>query len=196
MTKEQLIERYGIEWYEAYKVKCRQRKKERYDTDAEYREAFKVKCNTYCKERYANDAEYRETIKYRHNTYQKERYANDSEFREAKKAKANTRYANDARYREALNDKHNAYRKERYVIGSRIDLVENYELAKTDNFKGWHIHHKDEIRILPSGMIVIRTKEELIENGRYYDCPPNELIWMRQSEHVALHNKFRTCKNA
>lgn len=156
MNKEQQIAKYGIEWYEEYKAKSRQRKKERYANDAKYREDRKAKCN----------------------------------------ARDKARYTNDARYREERNAKHNAYCKEQYVKEGRIDLIENYDKAKVNNFKGWHIHHKDEIRILPSGMIAIRTKEELIENGRYYNCPPNELIWMRQSEHVALHNKFRTRQNA
>jgi hypothetical protein len=143
--------------------------------------------------------EWYEAYKAKSRSRHKERYDNDAKYREDKKTKCNAhckvRYTNDARYREARNAKHNTYCKERYAIGGRIDLVENYDKAKADNFKGWHIHHKDEIRILPSGMIVIRTKEELIENERYYDCPPNELIWMRQSEHVALHNKFRTHQN-
>ena len=170
MTKEQLIAKYGIEWYEAKKARLRAR----YANDTEFREEKKAKCNAYGKERYANDVKYRDDRKTKSRIINKERYANDTEFREEKKAKCN------------------AYCKERYVIGGRIDLVENYDKAKADNFKDWYIHHRDEIRLLPSDMLVIRTKEELIENGRYYNCPPNELIWMRQSEHVALHNKFRT----
>lgn len=68
-------------------------------------------------------------------------------------------------------------------------LIENYELAKKDNFKGWDIHHRDEIRTLPSGMKVYRTRQDLIDNGRYYNCPANELIFLTHAEHQILHNK-------
>lgn len=78
----------------------------------------------------------------------------------------------------------------KYVKDGRITEIENYELAKQDNFKGWDVHHKDEIRILPSGMVAIRSKDDLIENGRYYNCPPNELIFMLHTEHCALHRKY------
>lgn len=78
----------------------------------------------------------------------------------------------------------------KYVEDGRITEIENYELAKQDNFKGWDVHHKDEIRILPSGMVAIRSKDDLMENGRYYNCPPNELIFMLHTEHCALHRKY------
>lgn len=61
-----------------------------------------------------------------------------------------------------------------------------------DKSQVWCCHHKDEIRTLPSGMIVLRTTKELKENGRYYDCPANELIFLTKSEHRKLHNKNRS----
>lgn len=73
-----------------------------------------------------------------------------------------------------------------------IANIENYELAKADNFKGWVIHHRDEIRKLPSGMIAIRSREDLIDDGRYFDCPANELIYMTNFEHQKLHSENRT----
>ena len=69
------------------------------------------------------------------------------------------------------------------------ELIENYEQAINDKTQTWECHHKDEIRVLPSGMIAIRTKEELIENGRYYNCPPNELIFLTKAEHTRVHMK-------
>lgn len=65
--------------------------------------------------------------------------------------------------------------------------IENYDKAIADSTQTWHCHHKDEVKILPSGIQVIRSKDELIENGRYYDCPPNELIFMTRSDHRKLH---------
>lgn len=70
--------------------------------------------------------------------------------------------------------------------------IENYDKATADKTQTWHCHHRDEIRTLPSGMTVIRSREELIENGRYYNCPANELIFLTKSEHSKLHNTCRT----
>lgn len=78
----------------------------------------------------------------------------------------------------------------KYCKKEEIELIENYELAKKDNFKGWCIHHRDEIKVLPSGMYVLRTKEDLIDNGRYYNCPANELIFLTLSEHQRLHMQY------
>lgn len=71
------------------------------------------------------------------------------------------------------------------------ELIENYEEAINDTEEVWVCHHRDECKTLPSGIMVIRTKEELEENGRYYDCPPNELIFLRKKEHAGLHIRYR-----
>lgn len=67
--------------------------------------------------------------------------------------------------------------------------IENYDKAIADETQTWQCHHRDEIKILPSGIKVIRTPEELKENGRYYNCPPNELIFLTASEHRKLHTE-------
>lgn len=72
-----------------------------------------------------------------------------------------------------------------------ISLIENYKIAINDKTEIWECHHRNEIRILPSGMIAIHSKQELIENGRYYNCPANELIFLSKKEHRALHGKYR-----
>lgn len=72
-----------------------------------------------------------------------------------------------------------------------IEKIENYELAKKDNFKGWVIHHRLE---LENSDGVKRDKEilkdELIALNCYYFRPASELIFMRRGEHVSLHNKY------
>lgn len=74
-----------------------------------------------------------------------------------------------------------------------LSLIENYELAKNDPTPNkWCIHHRDEIRITPSGLISHRSVEELVENDRYYNCPANELIFLTQSDHWKLHHKLGT----
>ena len=69
------------------------------------------------------------------------------------------------------------------------ELIENYEQAINDDTKTWICHHRDELKVLPSGIKVRRSQEELIANGRYYKCPPNELIFLTRSEHQKLHQK-------
>lgn len=83
-------------------------------------------------------------------------------------------------------------RNSNYVKDGEYELIENYELAKAHDFKGWCIHHRDEYKVLPSGIEVFRTKSELIEDGRYYNCPANELIFMTIAEHQAYHMKHIT----
>lgn len=70
-----------------------------------------------------------------------------------------------------------------------ISKIENYKLAIEDKSQTWVVHHRDEVKILPSGIKVFRSKEELMEIGRYYNCPANELIFMTRKEHASLHNK-------
>lgn len=70
-----------------------------------------------------------------------------------------------------------------------ISLVENYDKAIADTTQTWILHHRDEIRVLPSGMIARRSVKELKENGRYYHCPANELIFMTHADHLSLHHK-------
>ena len=70
-----------------------------------------------------------------------------------------------------------------------ISKIENYDKAVNDTTQTWHCHHRDEVRTLPSGMTVIRSKQDLIENDRYYNCPANELIFLTKSEHNTIHFK-------
>lgn len=72
-----------------------------------------------------------------------------------------------------------------------LSLVENYAEALADNTRTWHIHHRDEIKILPSGMVVRRSIQDLIDAGRYYNCPANELIFVTPELHNTMH--FRGC---
>lgn len=77
MNKAQLIERYGLEWYEQRKLRNNARskvcRKERYHNDLEYREAEKARN----KERYHNNIEFRETLNAQHKARNKERYVKD-----------------------------------------------------------------------------------------------------------------------
>lgn len=46
------------------------------------------------------------------------------------------------------------------------------------------MHHKAEIDEL-------KSKPQLIEEGRYYGVKPEELVFMLSSEHTALHNRYK-----
>lgn len=72
MTKAQLIERYGIEWYNDHIQKMKVYIKERRKNDPEYR----ARQSYYIKKRYKTDPEYRE---YRNN-YIKEHHKNNPEY--------------------------------------------------------------------------------------------------------------------
>lgn len=67
--------------------------------------------------------------------------------------------------------------------------IENYEEAKKDNFIGWVIHHRLETDLDGNET---HKPESLERLGMYYHRPYFELIYMKRSEHVILHNSIRT----
>lgn len=97
-------------------------------------------------------------------------------------------YASNKDNRDYHINKSRSYYKEHkhlrkhYVKGGQVELVENYELAKADNFEGWDLHHRLEIH-----EDYHNTMEELILMNLYYDRPPEELIFLRKGEHSRLH---------
>ena len=135
MTKAQLIEKYGIEWYERFKEKQKLYDKARYKSNIEFKEHKKKETNI------------------------------------RNKVKNKFRYENDPNYIEYHKRKTREWRTTQYVRDGRIDLIENYELAKADNFKGWDIHHKLEI----CGDY-INTVSDLKMMNLYYNRPAEELI--------------------
>jgi hypothetical protein len=78
---------------------------------------------------------------------------------------------------------------------TNIEDVENYEKAKANNFKGWHLHHRLETYTSDGDLRKIAiSRKELIALDVYYDRPANELIYLTKAEHSALHAHF-TDKN-
>jgi len=88
-----------------------------------------------------------------------------------------------------------SFRKAHWFCKDDISLIENYEEA-VNSEEIWDVHHRDEIRILPSGVIALRSRQELKDNGRYFKCPANELIFMSHTEHAKLHAKYRKCEHS
>ena len=69
-------------------------------------------------------------------------------------------------------------------------LIENYEKAKADNFKGWELHHRLETRTSDGEKRPIETTpEELNALGMYKNRPASELIYLTKKEHRAEHKQ-------
>ena len=69
-----------------------------------------------------------------------------------------------------------------------LELVENYQQALAENFKGWCMHHRREIQ--PDGTRM--SVQELIDQNLYFHRPASELVFMRREEHSFLHSTGNT----
>jgi hypothetical protein len=61
------------------------------------------------------------------------------------------------------------------------EQVENYEKAIADEER-WELHHRREIE-------ENKSRQQLIDEGNYYDVDPSELIFLTRCEHNKLHHK-------
>ena len=66
----------------------------------------------------------------------------------------------------------------------KISDIENYEMAKSERFVNWIIHHRLETRGFGY------TSKELKALGLYYHRPASELIFLRTSDHSIIHHKY------
>lgn len=62
-------------------------------------------------------------------------------------------------------------------------LIENYDKAMADDTQVWDCHHRLEVQ----GDKIL-SREELKEQGLYWNRPACELIFLTPSEHKKLHN--------
>ena len=68
------------------------------------------------------------------------------------------------------------------------ELIENYSKAIADNSEIWACHHRLETHNSNGERrLVDILGAELIALDLYYDRPPEELIFLTQSEHMRLH---------
>ena len=82
-----------------------------------------------------------------------------------------------------------------YCFERDIEKIENYELAKKDNFVGWVIHHRLETHFSNGDKRPVNchlTSAELRALQHYDFVSPDVLIFMKDSEHRTLHNKSRS----
>lgn len=81
-----------------------------------------------------------------------------------------------------------------YCIPEQIEQIENYELAKKDNFDGWDIHHRLETHNSDGQRRLVNlSREELIALDMYYNRPANELAFLTRPEHTKLHKTKQHC---
>ena len=89
---------------------------------------------------------------------------------------------------------YNSLKKRLYRTVGLTDLtqIENYLFAQADNFRDWVIHHRFETH-MSNGVRrhIPLTREELKALEMYKDRAPEELIWMKASEHQKLHRSFK-----
>ena len=64
----------------------------------------------------------------------------------------------------------------------RYTEIENYELAKADNFKGWECHHRLGEHCF--------SREELIKFDLYLNRTPAELIFLTTGDHSKIHHRL------
>ena len=77
-----------------------------------------------------------------------------------------------------------------------ISKIENYDLVKKDNFKGWNTHHRLETHTSDGERrLVDISRKELIALDMYYDRPADELIFLTRKEHMRLHSEYRKGKH-
>lgn len=77
------------------------------------------------------------------------------------------------------------------ICKDNLELIENYDKAVKDDFKGWVLHHRLELTIDGEE---VHTPESLIRLNMYYHRPYFELIFLKRGEHIALHNKGKKGK--
>lgn len=66
------------------------------------------------------------------------------------------------------------------VCREDISHIQNYEEAVSDSSQKWHCHHRLGVAI---------PRKKLKEIDAYYKRPAAELIFLKESEHLSLHNK-------
>lgn len=199
--KELTLESFGKEKRGKYGVRsvCRECTNKE---NKEYREQNKDKIKAYWQSNKEIFSE-RKKIYYKNN---KEKinakcleyyYTNIEREKERRKQYRNTHQKEIIQYREKNRENHKEYSKKynmlklrKYCIAGKEEAIENYELAKADNFEGWERHHRLETHNSDGvRRLVDLSIAELKALDMYYNRPPEELIWLRNSEHSKLHMK-------
>ena len=185
MTKIEFIERYGEEAY-----------KRRLECQKQYREQHKEEIKQYREKNKQYQKQYREQHKeeakqyYQQHKEQKQQYLKQyyQQHKEQKKQYYQQHREEINKYQKQWNRKNIAMFA--YCIPEEWEQIENYESAKKDSFKGWHIHHRLETHNSDGEKRLVNiSREELKAMDMYYNRPANELVFLTNSEHIKLHRK-------
>jgi len=91
--------------------------------------------------------------------------------------------------REYIKNYLKSYKQHQRYCCESLENVENYEKAKADNFEGWHLHHRLETHTSDGEKrLVDISMKELKALGMYYHRPANELLFIKDTEHIKIHN--------
>lgn len=66
-------------------------------------------------------------------------------------------------------------------VCKNYEQVENYNKAVADEYNLWDLHHRRE-------MSEMKSKQQLIDEGKYYNVQSVDLIFLLHSEHAKLHH--------
>ena len=133
-------------------------------------------------------SETKEYKEYMHNYYLKHKEKIKNRVKEWRKDNPDKPCEYGKRWKQknhAYNMKINKKTYQAFCIENEWKLIENYELAKADNFEGWDCHHRLELH--PDCSLRF-TRKSLQDLDLYYNRPANELIFLTHSEHARIHN--------
>lgn len=167
MTKNEFIAKYGEAAYEEDKLRARKWAKDHKEQCKQlakkWKEEHKEQCKQLKKKCYEKHKEqYNQSVKKWKEEHKEQYKQSVKKWKEDRRINGCTAYCT-----------------------KNYELIENYELAKADNFnhKKWHLHHRLEN---------YWSKSTLKRKGLYYGVNPEALIWLPYEEHM----KDRSCKNS
>lgn len=205
MTKNEFIEKYGEEAYqrklEQKKQYYQQNKEKKLEYQKQYNQQHREENKQYQKQYYKQYREERIEYIKQYNQQYKEK------IREYKKQYYKQYREERNQYSKQYNQQHrdeiNQYKKQWYrkhtcmfafCIPEQIEQIENYELAKKDNFDGWCIHHRLETHNSDGQRRLVNlSRVELKALDMYYNRPASELVFLTKSEHTKLHRSKQRC---
>lgn len=142
---------------------------------------YKEKIQEYHKQRWVNNKE-------RLSKQHKEYYENNKDFVKKIHNEYNQKHEKEIKDWQRKYDRANKCFSI-YMKTNEIELIENYILAKKEDFIGWVIHHRLETHNSDGVLRDIEiTPEELKALDMYYNRPANELIFLKRKQHRAIHN--------
>lgn len=182
MTKNEFIEKYGEEAYQRRLEQKKQYYHQHKEENRQYREQHREEIKQYNKQYKKQHRE--ELLQYKKQYYQKHR----EELLQYKK-QYNNQHIEEIKQYSRTNISMFAF-----CIPEEWEQIENYQLAKKDNFDGWCIHHRLETHNSDGQRRLINlSREELKALDMYYNRPANELVFLTNSEHTSLHRTKQHC---